>query len=117
MAETSLRRRNRSPSFLKFSCDLCRFAYRQYLRKPNLLTRSLIDGPIAPCKFSTDGGRRVAKNPRISIVIPVFNEAPCLVKLYDELTAVCDPLPYVFEFLFVNDGSTDETEKVLAKLR
>ena len=30
---------------------------------------------------------------------------------------MCDPLPYEFEFLFVNDGSTDETEEVLAELR
>ena len=57
----------------------------------------------------------MANKPRISIVIPVYNEAPCLGKLYDELTAACDHLPYEFEFLFVNDGSTDETEEVLAR--
>jgi glycosyltransferase involved in cell wall biosynthesis len=67
--------------------------------------------------FPTDGGRMVAKDPRISVVIPVYNEGPCLVKLYDELAATCDPLPYEFEFLFVNDGSADETEEVLAELR
>jgi polyisoprenyl-phosphate glycosyltransferase len=67
--------------------------------------------------FPTEGGRLVAKEPRISIVIPVYNEAPCLGKLYAELTATCDQLPYEFEFLFVNDGSTDETEEVLARLR
>ena len=67
--------------------------------------------------FPRTGGRQVAKKPRISVVIPVYNEAPCLSKLYDELAAVCDPLPYEFEFLFVNDGSTDETEEVMAELR
>jgi polyisoprenyl-phosphate glycosyltransferase len=55
--------------------------------------------------------------PRVSIVIPAYNEAPCLDKLYQELTAACDLLPFHFEFLVVNDGSTDETEGVLAELR
>jgi polyisoprenyl-phosphate glycosyltransferase len=54
---------------------------------------------------------------RISIVIPAYNEAECLGKLHDELRAVCDPLPNTFEFIFVNDGSTDETQAVLARLR
>ncbi len=55
--------------------------------------------------------------PAISIVIPAFNEAPCLSKLHQELSAVCDKLPFRFEFIFVNDGSTDHTTEVLAKLR
>jgi polyisoprenyl-phosphate glycosyltransferase len=78
---------------------------------------NLIDGLISPNGFSHAGGPLVAKKPRISVVIPIYNEAPCLGKLYDELTAVCDPLPHEFEFLFVNDGSTDATEDVLAELR
>ena len=77
----------------------------------------MIDGLISPNGFSHAGGPLVAKKPRISVVIPIYNEAPCLGKLYDELTAVCDPLPHEFEFLFVNDGSTDATEDVLAELR
>jgi glycosyltransferase involved in cell wall biosynthesis len=59
----------------------------------------------------------MAEKPRISIVIPAYNEAPCLGKLHEDLAAVCDSLPYHFEFLFVNDGSTDETDEVLAQLR
>ena len=55
--------------------------------------------------------------PRVSIVIPAYNEAPCLVKLHQELMDACDLLPFQFEFLIVNDGSTDETEQVLADLR
>ena len=59
----------------------------------------------------------MAEKPRVSIVIPAYNEAPCLGKLHHELTSVCDHLPYHFEFLFVNDGSTDDTDDVLAELR
>ena len=59
----------------------------------------------------------MADKPRVSIVIPAYNEAPCLGKLHQELTTVCDHLPYHFEFVFVNDGSTDETDDVLAELR
>ncbi len=55
--------------------------------------------------------------PAVSIVIPAFNEAPCLERLHHELTAVCDTLPFQFEFIVVNDGSTDDTSAVLAKLR
>ena len=67
--------------------------------------------------LAATGSRIMANKPRVSIVIPAYNEAPCLEKLHQELTAVCDMLPFPFEFLFVNDGSTDETEDVLAELR
>jgi len=59
----------------------------------------------------------MAETPTVSIVIPAYNEAPCLAKLHRELRTACDALPYQFEFLFVNDGSTDETDQVLADLR
>src|SRR5436309_3004118 len=58
----------------------------------------------------------MAQLPRISVVIPALNEAACLVRLHQELISVCDPLPYDFEFVSVDDGSTDASEQVLAQL-
>jgi len=55
--------------------------------------------------------------PLISIVVPAFNEAQCLEKLHQELRRVLDPLPYRFEFVFVDDGSSDTTVAILSALR
>jgi dolichol-phosphate mannosyltransferase len=59
----------------------------------------------------------MAERPAVSIVIPAYNEAPCLGRLHQDLRAICDDLAYHFEFIFVNDGSTDGTSEVLADLR
>lgn len=46
----------------------------------------------------------------ITILIPAYNEEAVIDKMYKKLDSVCGGLPqYAFEFLFVNDGSTDRT--------
>lgn len=46
----------------------------------------------------------------ITILIPAYNEAPVLDALHARLTSLAKSLPgYRLEFLFVNDGSTDDT--------
>jgi dolichol-phosphate mannosyltransferase len=45
----------------------------------------------------------------ISIIIPVHNEAPNLDALYKELTYYTDRLSEDVEFIFVDDGSNDES--------
>ncbi|HEV3003312.1 MAG TPA: glycosyltransferase family 2 protein [Pirellulales bacterium] len=55
--------------------------------------------------------------PVVSIVVAAYNEADCLGQLHEELCRALDALPYRFEFLFVDDGSHDETMAVLDALR
>ena len=53
--------------------------------------------------------------PRVSVVIPVFNEAENLADLHRELTASLGPLGQPYEILLVDDGSTDSSlERLLA---
>lgn len=54
---------------------------------------------------------------RIIIVIPVYREANNLEPLYERLERVTAGLPaFVWEYLFVNDGSPDHSLKVLRRL-
>jgi glycosyltransferase involved in cell wall biosynthesis len=52
----------------------------------------------------------------LSIVIPVYNEAESLPALIARLIPVARAIDWNHELIFVNDGSTDETGKVLEKL-
>jgi glycosyltransferase involved in cell wall biosynthesis len=53
----------------------------------------------------------------ITILIPAYNEEPVLPTLYTRLNSLANTLPgYDFEFLFVNDGSTDDTMNILKQL-
>jgi len=54
-----------------------------------------------------------ARTPLISIIVPVYNEADNLPLLYKELSRHSEALPYQFEMLFVDDGSKDDSAKVL----
>jgi dolichol-phosphate mannosyltransferase len=49
----------------------------------------------------------------ISIVIPVFNEEKNLPILFENLHEVIDRLPYDFEIIFINDGSSDSSLREL----
>jgi len=54
--------------------------------------------------------------PYISIVIPVYNEAGNLEKLFTRLTNTLDKLNKPYELIFTNDGSKDTSIKVLEEL-
>ncbi|MCC6861298.1 MAG: glycosyltransferase family 2 protein [Bryobacterales bacterium] len=52
----------------------------------------------------------------LSVVIPVHNEEPSILPLYDRLTAVLEALGQPYEILFVDDASTDRSFELLANL-
>lgn len=54
---------------------------------------------------------------KISLVIPCYNEEEALPHLYEEIKKVANEMSsQEFEFVFVNDGSRDETIKLIREL-
>ncbi|MCX6609629.1 MAG: glycosyltransferase family 2 protein, partial [Acidobacteria bacterium] len=52
----------------------------------------------------------------ISIVIPIHNEEPSILPLYDRLTTVLERLQRPYEIIFVDDASMDRSFDLLANL-
>lgn len=50
---------------------------------------------------------------KISIIIPCFNEQEAIPTFYSEVTKLLNNLEYDYELLFINDGSKDDTLKLL----
>jgi glycosyltransferase involved in cell wall biosynthesis len=55
--------------------------------------------------------------PELSVVIPVFNEAPNLESLHREFRGTLDGWGHAYEIIFVDDGSTDGSFEILQKLQ
>ncbi len=53
---------------------------------------------------------------KISITIPVHNEEENLELLYDNLIETLEPMAHEFEIILVNDGSDDDSGKMLSSL-
>lgn len=71
--------------------------------------------------FGHRGGERVVSTPAtrgvgVSIVIPAFNEAESLPELVRRIREVMEPRGESWEVFFIDDGSTDDTLRVLADL-
>jgi len=52
----------------------------------------------------------------VDVVIPVFNEGETLHGFHARLAEALAGLPHSFRFLYVNDGSSDDSSEALAKL-
>lgn len=52
----------------------------------------------------------------ISIIIPCYNEQEALSVFYNELMKVLDTMDYLYELIFINDGSSDDTLNIMREL-
>ena len=53
----------------------------------------------------------------VSIVVPVYCNEGSLERTYDEVVSQFKEIDYDYEFVFVNDGSTDNSQKILNYLK
>jgi polyisoprenyl-phosphate glycosyltransferase len=51
----------------------------------------------------------------VSVVVPVYNNAASLEELVERLTAVLEPRPAPYEIVLVDDGSADESWKIIRR--
>jgi len=56
-------------------------------------------------------------SPKLSLAIPLHNEAGTLVSLYHEIKEVLDNMRISYEILFINDASTDKTPEILRQIK
>jgi len=56
------------------------------------------------------------KNPELTILVPLFNEEGSLPELYENLNSVLREFKRSYEIIFIDDGSTDSSYKILENL-
>lgn len=54
---------------------------------------------------------------RYSIIIPVYNDEDNIFQLYKNIKSIMDVTGADYEFLFINDGSRDQTEECLITIK
>ena len=52
----------------------------------------------------------------VSIVVPVYNEQEVITSFHERLSTVIRQLPYAWEIVYVNDGSSDHTLDILKQI-
>jgi glycosyltransferase involved in cell wall biosynthesis len=52
----------------------------------------------------------------ISVVVPCYNSSGTLKELTERLTSVMESLGSLYEIIFINDASTDETWKIIEEI-
>ena len=58
----------------------------------------------------------MASNPRLSVVLPVFNEEANIGELHQRLVAVLTSLDLAFEVIYIDDGSSDRSRELVSEL-
>lgn len=65
--------------------------------------------PIAVAERTGTSARLAEPSPELSIIVPMFNEAAGLDRLFERLGQVMERLGLSYEIVVIDDGSTDET--------
>ncbi len=52
-------------------------------------------------------------NQSLTVLVPLYNEAECLSKLVEKLNDFLDDAPIAVTILFINDGSTDDSQRLI----
>jgi len=71
---------------------------------------------VAPVTGATAPADASSRAPRVSIVIPVYNEEQNLPELVERIEAAMTPAGREFELILIDDGSSDASRAVLARL-
>lgn len=66
---------------------------------------------------SNNSGSACVTRPHITVIIPCFNESVLLRETHSRLRLALDALDVEWSFLFVDDGSTDDTWQILCQER
>lgn len=53
---------------------------------------------------------------KVSVIIPCFNESGNILPMYDRLNKVFKTLHYEYSYIYINNGSTDNSDKIFEKL-
>lgn len=57
-----------------------------------------------------------ANSVKISLIVPLFNEEEVLGQSFERMKGVMEGLPYDYEIIYVDDGSSDKTWKILSDI-
>ena len=77
--------------------------------------RSCFRGP-SPKISSSELLTPATPRPKLSVIVPMYNEQESVGPLYQAIVAAVTPLGYSFEMVFVDDGSADRTVAVATEL-
>ena len=72
--------------------------------------------PPGPARLEAPAPASAPFAPDLSFVVPVFDEAQSLPELYNRMRAAAGAAGLKSETLFVDDGSTDDTPRILKRL-
>ncbi len=62
------------------------------------------------------GERPVKKQPKLSVIVPIFNEEESIPVLFQAIMSACDSIGMAYEIIFIDDGSSDQTPFLLSQL-